>query len=275
MTGQKRLYNYTGTYVRQDEEDERRIWFRFNTNGIDRHRTVLEPKGADRRFFDGLFLWGHDSGPGMFSGPPKLENILGNIPPEEVRMVSFRRTEKELGDPGGKALEGPVNWADEENPRAELARRFVVGGFLKRTSVGFLPRESEMREVAGREVRVFIKWELLEVSLIPIPSNPEVDSFLRSLIQAESGESQPLTGGGWSYDLERGVWLLTRGDALLAEADSGMILDLLEKLKERVAEEQGPPPEGADIGPVIRRATQGWLTRQRIRRSIRAGLRLS
>jgi len=40
-------------------------------------------------------------------------------------------------------------------------------------SIGFIPIEWEFKKVNGREVKVFTKVELLEISCVPVPSNRE------------------------------------------------------------------------------------------------------
>src|SRR5262249_43244731 len=65
-----------------------------------------------------------------------------------------------------------VQFAVEENPIAKLAYGLYKGGFLNAVSVGFIPRrwENGSQEAAYR--RKFVEQELLEVSAVSIPANP-------------------------------------------------------------------------------------------------------
>ncbi|WP_162175156.1 HK97 family phage prohead protease [Fodinicurvata fenggangensis] len=75
----------------------------------------------------------------------------------------------------------------EVNPRAEQALRLVRAGFLQAVSVGFLPLKSHQEEApGGRSVTVFDAVELLEVSLVPVPSNPQALALLRALAPTDS-----------------------------------------------------------------------------------------
>lgn len=91
----------------------------------------------------------------------------------------------------------------EAYPFADTIYRLYKGGFLSATSVGFIPIETEdgetLESVDGKEIsikpsRTFIKQELLELSAVPVPSNPE------ALIQARAQgiltvkELQQITG---------------------------------------------------------------------------------
>lgn len=56
-------------------------------------------------------------------------------------------------------------WADTEN--AQLAKQLYDGGFLKTSSIGFIPLQ---RDESDRSI--ITKWELLEWSLVAVPCNP-------------------------------------------------------------------------------------------------------
>jgi HK97 family phage prohead protease len=74
----------------------------------------------------------------------------------------------------GERLELTVEFAPAEaNPEAEKIWQLVRGGFLKTVSVGFVPggERYEMRD--GKEVVVLLSPELMEVSFVAIPANPE------------------------------------------------------------------------------------------------------
>lgn len=67
------------------------------------------------------------------------------------------------------------------NPQAETVRKMVVGGYLRGASVGFLPLEWKVSTDPARRGGIdFTKQELLEWSIVLVPSNPN------SLAQARS-----------------------------------------------------------------------------------------
>ena len=148
------------------EEEETVSWFRASTADIDRHGTIVEPKGIDTSNFSNnpVFMWGHDAYGG--DSPPEMENVLG-------RVVDFKKSDE--------AFDIGVEWASHD--RAKMAKDLVRAGFLSGVSVGFIPDPEAMttRAVDGAEVPVYTKTELVEVSLVPIPSNPSAIAIMRSL----------------------------------------------------------------------------------------------
>lgn len=55
---------------------------------------------------------------------------------------------------------------------ADIIHRLVDTGFLKAESVGFIPREWEDGDGEKAPRKLYKKQELLEISIVPIPSNP-------------------------------------------------------------------------------------------------------
>jgi len=168
------------TSARAIESDELDLsWFRASTNDIDRHGTIVEPRGIDTSNYSSnpVFMWGHDAYGG--EGPPDLENVLG-------RVVEFKATDE--------AFDIGVDWATHD--RAVMARDLVRSGFLSAVSVGFIPDASQMstRSVEGVEVPVYQRTELVEVSLVPVPSNPSAIALARSFRLPESTSTSPPEG---------------------------------------------------------------------------------
>ena len=149
------------------ESEEGLSWFRASTNDLDRHGTIVEPRGIETDNFvsNPVFMWGHDAY-GSGDGPPDLENVLG-------RVVDFKRSDE--------AFDIAVEWA--EHDRAVMARDLVRAGFLSAVSVGFIPDADGMttRSIDGAEIPVYERTELVEVSLVPVPSNPSAIAIMRSL----------------------------------------------------------------------------------------------
>ena len=59
---------------------------------------------------------------------------------------------------------------DEQFPFADQVYRLIVGGFLNSVSVWFRPLQHVYN--AARGSVDFLKQELLEISVVPIPANP-------------------------------------------------------------------------------------------------------
>ena len=55
---------------------------------------------------------------------------------------------------------------------ADIVERLVGAGFLKTESVGFLPKKWEDGDGEKAPRRTYTKQELLEISIVPVPSNP-------------------------------------------------------------------------------------------------------
>lgn len=151
--------------------------FRAATPALDRHGTRLLPQGIRTEAFDRnpVFLWGHD-GYARSGAPPDPQAVIG-------RVRRYRKSPQ--------AFDVEVEFAPEAaNPRAEQALKLVRAGFLGAVSIGFLPLEShEERQQDGRGVLVFDAVELLEVSLVPVPSNPEAVTLASFAAAGRSGKS--------------------------------------------------------------------------------------
>jgi hypothetical protein len=150
------------------EQTDGTTWFRASTNDVDRHGTIVEPRGIDTTNFrtNPVFMWGHDAY-GSGGGPPELANVLG-------RVVNYRQD--------ANAFDIEVEWADHD--RAIMARDLVRAGFLSAVSVGF----------EGAEIPVYNRTELVEVSLVPVPSNPNAIALARSLKLPVFSQASPPDG---------------------------------------------------------------------------------
>ena len=181
-------------------------WFRASTNDLDRHGTIVEPRGIDTRNFQNnpVFMWGHDAYGD--ATPPDLENVLG-------RVADFKSTDD--------AFDIGVEWADHD--RAVMARDLVRAGFLSAVSVGFIPDSEGMttRSVDGVDVPVYQRTELVEVSLVPVPSNPNAIALMRSLRLPVFSQPSPPTSGADSEGLRGSVQTLLDAERLRVAIRSG------------------------------------------------------
>src|SRR5690625_189455 len=165
-----------GALLRAAEEG-RVVAFRASTPALDRHGSRILPLGIRTEAFERnpVFLWGHDG-----YGRPDPQAVIG-------RVIRHRKSPQ--------AFDIEVEFAPEAaNPRAEQALRLVRAGFLSAVSIGFVPlRSHEERGTEGKSVLVYDEVELLEVSLVPIPSNPEALALVRELAAA-SDPAAPVAG---------------------------------------------------------------------------------
>lgn len=68
-------------------------------------------------------------------------------------------------------------------PLADIYRKLYKGGFMKASSVGFLPTEWSNGNGEKEPYRTYTKQELLELSLVAVPANP--DAVMNSFKSAE------------------------------------------------------------------------------------------
>ena len=136
--------------------EDRRVRFTITTSTPDRERDVVATAGIETGAFElnPVVQWAHD-----YKTPP-----IG-------RCLSLERT--------GDKIVATVEFASAElNPFADQIYRMVKAGFIKATSIGFRPLEWVYNE--ARKGVDFLKIELMEFSLCPIPANAEALVALRA-----------------------------------------------------------------------------------------------
>lgn len=124
-----------------------------------------------------------------------LDRDQDSIVPEGVDLAAYRRNpvigfQHFRTDPlpvgattrievaPGQGIRARWKWL-EGDPLATRVRNAFEQGVLRAASVGFLPTEwTDLRETGGRR---YTKWQLLEWSLVGVPSNPEAVRVLRNL----------------------------------------------------------------------------------------------
>lgn len=158
--------------IPEDVEFSRTIEFIISTATRDRHGTVLNPENWQLDNFNrnGIVGYQHNVyGKDLCSGPdPDAVIGIGKAWQEDHKLIGSVRFEPR-----------------EINPLAEKIFRKVIHGTLKATSVGFYPigegryGEGEERRGGSNETFYFDGQELLEFSIVNIPSNP--DAVRRSL----------------------------------------------------------------------------------------------
>ncbi len=130
--------------------------FVASTDTLDRYQEVIDPAGWR--------LEGYRRNP-VFQNAHKYGDIiftLGRALVTEVRDLAGRR-----------ALFQRVQFAVEANPMARIAYALYKGQFLRAVSVGFIPVRWENGTPESDFRRKYLEQELLEVSAVGIPANPD------------------------------------------------------------------------------------------------------
>lgn len=134
-------------------EGDRTFRFTFSDGSVDRMTDTIDPKGWDLTHFNKnpVALAVHASS--------DLTAVIGKA--KNVGIV-------------GKKLMGDIEFMPGDvNPLAEMAYRMVDGGWINAVSVGFRPTKYAFSEEKDRPWGIdFKEQELLEISLVPIPANP-------------------------------------------------------------------------------------------------------
>jgi hypothetical protein len=141
--------------------------FIASTATVDRYHEIIEPAGwrLDSYRRNPVFQNAHNYGDILFT--------LGKALLTEVRAVGDRQ-----------ALCQRIQFATEVNPVARIAYGLYKGGFLNAVSVGFIPLRWEdppppggsgaaSGSIGAAPRRRYIEQELLEVSAVAIPANPD------------------------------------------------------------------------------------------------------
>lgn len=150
--------------VKAAKENDRVLRFIGTTEAKDRYGDVISVKGWQLKNYkkNPVFLWAHNY--------------------NELPIGKVLKIEK-----GDGALYFDVEFAGAEvNPKAEFVFQAYKQGFLKATSVGFRSLKHEdlaetddekaermKKEPDSQNGWRFLKQELLELSAVPVPANPE------------------------------------------------------------------------------------------------------
>lgn len=251
----------TGGFLRAASNDDI-LRFRASTDMIDRHRSIVDQDGIDSKHYSGAFLWGHDSTGGMFGSAPKIENQLGKV--IKMSKTRFRREDRKMG----KATDIDVRFS-KVNPFGVLAQGMVREGILGNVSISFIPKHAEKREIEGEEIRVYDKIELLEISLVPVPSNPEAQQLVRAMgLELENiphladlgVQRRDSDDGSWFYSEQQG-WRFRMPPS--AQDLEGLVDQALQ-IEDKTIKDPPPDNHGADTGSnVVSRAVRDWVKTQR------------
>jgi len=131
------------TSFKKSQSDDNKFHAVFSTAKEDRHGDIVKQEWDLKSFKKNpVFLDSHNY--------DSIEYIIGKV--------------KGANTKNGR-LEGDIVFA-LSNPRGQLAYNLALEGFINTTSVGFMPKEFDNEGT-------ILKSELLEVSAVSVPANPE------------------------------------------------------------------------------------------------------
>lgn len=146
------------------EVGDRVLEFNGSTETVDRYGDIIKADGWNLKNYkrNPVFLWAH-----RYEMPPIGKAVKVWIEEDKLKFKI------EFPD---DSVKYPSNM-----PSAETVYQLYKGGFLKATSVGFDPKEWENieekkdkdDEVGNVTGRMYLKQELLELSAVPVPANPD------------------------------------------------------------------------------------------------------
>lgn len=143
---------FQGATLKQSGEDEDTATFTISTNTLDRDMEVVEQRSLSYKNYrrNPVVLYGHDSGSNIFP--------VG-------KTVSLKLTDNEGV--------GVMRFAVKEYERARIVRDLVKGGYLNAVSIGMIGVEMDIEKRGEEIVGVYTKAEVIEISIVPIPANPD------------------------------------------------------------------------------------------------------
>lgn len=144
------------TVFKKSRSEENKFHTVFSTAKEDRHGDIVKQEWDLKSYKNNpVLLDSHNY--------DSIEHIIGGIKPITVK---------------DNKLQGDITFA-LENPKGLLAYKLAVGGFLNTTSVGFIPKEFD-------DKGTILKSELLEISAVSVPANPE--ALMEKLYEGQNNE---------------------------------------------------------------------------------------
>jgi hypothetical protein len=164
-------YGSVRSFNREEALDTRVIPFTISSDARDRHRSRINMDGWELKNFilNPIVGYQHNVYGGNMCTPDDPDDVIGSG--VDIKLVE---------EDGRKLLVSNVKFESGDiNPKAEKIFRKVLAGTLRATSVGFLEvgkgENKKEKDLSGNEIETyyFKGQELLEFSIVNIPSNPE------------------------------------------------------------------------------------------------------
>lgn len=146
-----------GLHVRSLRAEAREADFVASTDAVDSYEEVVEQSWRLDRFKSNpVVLFGHRSRELPIGIATRCEIVNGQLECT-LRFVT-----------------------EDKNPLAEQVWKMVRDGELRAVSVGFVPATVRVEKRDGRDTYVLADNELHEISVVPIPANPEALSKMKA-----------------------------------------------------------------------------------------------
>jgi len=146
-----------GLHVRALRAEAREADFVASTDAVDSYEEVVEQSWRLDRFKSNpVVLFGHRSRELPIGIATRCEIVNGQLECT-LRFVT-----------------------EDKNPLAEQVWKMVRDGELRAVSVGFVPNTVRVEKRDGRDTYVLADNELHEISVVPIPANPEALSKMKA-----------------------------------------------------------------------------------------------
>lgn len=172
VDGEETLHrNLSDIVVRSIDEKAGTVEFIASTGAIDRYQEIVDPEGWELKNFG-------KNGPILANHTNEVQSIIG-------------RGVKAWVENGKLIVKVKFAIDVEENTLARYVFNMVKAGYIRAVSVGFLPTEWEFvdKTIKGkkRSILVWKKSELLELSVVAVPANPEalVKAFRKGELQSK------------------------------------------------------------------------------------------
>lgn len=219
-----KIYRTINFKIKDIDEENRTFTAVASDDSTDRHGESIKQDGWDLENFvkNPVVPWGHD-----YYMPPVAKAIeIGMVDGKLMFKPQFASIEELSEDPTN-----PSDWAKF----VDTIYRMYKGGYLRAFSVGFIPKEMDGD--------TFIKQELLEVSAVTVPSNPNAlalafkegvidDSERKILIKTYQAQIKGLTELGKLKNNKGQEFEMEEVKQLLEEA----VKSLTEKFEAGIAE---------------------------------------
>jgi len=155
----------TGLHLRAYDEEQRSATFVASSDAIDSFGERVEQSWNLTRYLaNPVVLFGHNS-----------------------RELPIGRAEAVAVGPDGN-LQVRVHFASEKaNPLAEKVWQSIKEKTLRAVSVGFVPGKVRTEKQGDRNVYILSDNELHEISVVPIPANPEALAKMKAKAIAAAG----------------------------------------------------------------------------------------
>lgn len=235
MKTEQKIYRTINFKIKDINEEDRSFTAVASDDSTDRHGESIKQDGWDLENFvkNPVVPWGHD-----YYMPPVAKAIeIGMVEGKLMFKPKFASIEELSEDPSN-----PSDWAKF----VDTIFRMYKGGYLRAFSVGFIPKEMEGD--------TFIKQELLEVSAVTVPSNPNAlalafkegvidESERKILIKTYEAQIKNLTELGkvknndnQELNMEEVKTLLAEAVEQLKEAQATAIKELEEKFEQKMSD---------------------------------------